>query len=96
VRRDVAAAYEGYTTARAAIGLTEVGVVAARENYRVQELRYRAGATTILDFLDAQVRLAQAEAELVETRYAARRALTALEVLLGRRLFTNGTDGGTQ
>ena len=51
--------------------------------------RYRAGATTILDVLDAQIRLTQSEADLVQARYAARLALAGLEAILGRRLFTN-------
>jgi outer membrane protein TolC len=88
VRRDVARAYDGYEALRAAVELARVGVTVARETYRMQELRYRAGAGTILDFLDAQVNLAQAEAELVQVRYQTRLALAGLEAILGRRLFT--------
>ena len=54
-------------------------MVVARENYRVQESRYRAGSTTILDVLDAQIRLTQSEADLVQARYAARLALAGLD-----------------
>jgi outer membrane protein TolC len=39
--------------------------------------------------LDAQVNVAQAEADLVQARYQARLALAQLEAILGRRLFTN-------
>ncbi len=88
VRRDVSQAYEGYQTSRAAVELARVGVTVARENYRMQELRYRAGASTILDLLDAQVNLVQAEADLVQARYQTRLALAGLEAILGRRLFT--------
>jgi outer membrane protein TolC len=55
----------------------------------MQELRYRSGATTILDLLDAQVSLADAEAGLVQARYQTRLALARLEAILGRRLFSN-------
>jgi outer membrane protein TolC len=55
----------------------------------MQELRYRSGATTILDLLDSQVDLAEAEAVLIEARYVNRLALARLEAILGRRLFTN-------
>jgi outer membrane protein TolC len=89
VRRDVSSAYDTYETATAAIELAQVGVTVARQNYRMQELRYRSGATTILDLLDAQVSLAQAEAGLVEARYQTRLALARLEAILGRRLFSN-------
>jgi outer membrane protein len=88
-RPDVTQAYEAYVTARATTALSSTGVVVARENYRVQESRYRAGSTTILDVLDAQIRLTQSEADLVQARYAARLALAGLEAILGHRLFTN-------
>jgi outer membrane protein TolC len=90
-RRDVTAAFEAYRTAQATTALSETAVIVAKENYRVQESRYRAGATTILDVLDAQLRLTQAEADLVQSRYAARLALAGLEAILGQRLFTDRT-----
>jgi len=87
--RDVTEAYEAYTTAQASTMLSGTAVVVARENFRVQDSRYRAGATTILDVLEAQVRLTQSEADLVQSRYAARLALAGLEAILGRRLFSD-------
>ncbi|MGQ0815241.1 MAG: TolC family protein [Gemmatimonadota bacterium] len=84
----MAAAYSGYQTAGAAIELAQTGVGAASESYRVQRARYREGSTTILDLLEAQVALSEAEAALVQSRYAARLSLAQLEALLGRRVFT--------
>jgi len=55
----------------------------------VQQARYRAGASTILDLLDAQAGLTEAQAEVVQARYAARLALAGLEAILGRRLFSD-------
>jgi outer membrane protein TolC len=89
VRRDVSSAYDTYETAAAAVVLAQVGVTVALQNYRMQELRYRSGASTILDLLDAQVNLAQAEAGLAQARYQTRLALARLEAILGRRLFSN-------
>ena len=89
VRRDVTGAYDTYQTSREAVRLASVGVQVARENYRMQEMRYRAGASTILDLLDAQVSLAEAEAGLVQARYVTRLSLARLEAMLGRRLFPN-------
>lgn len=86
-RRDVAQAYDAYNTSRATAALAQDALVVARENYRVQETRYRSGATTILDLLDAQVGLSEAEAGLVQARYATRLALAGLEAILGQRLF---------
>lgn len=90
VARDVTETYEGYTTARATTQLAEEAVLVARENYRVQDTRYRAGATTILDLIEAQTRLTEAEAEFVQSRYATRLALGRFEAQLGRRLFNDG------
>jgi outer membrane protein TolC len=89
VVRDVTEGFDAYETARQTIELAGVAFVAAREHFRVQDLRYRSGATTILDLLDAQFSLTQAEAEVVQARYAARLALAGIEVLLGRRLSPN-------
>ncbi len=83
----MAQAYNGYETARAGIELALVGVAVSGETYRVQDARYREGSTTILDLLEAQVGLSEAEAALVQARYAARLALAQIEVLLGRRLI---------
>jgi outer membrane protein TolC len=84
---DVTRSYRTYETSAAAAVLAADAVVVARENYRVQETRYRAGAVDIIQFLDGQVDLADAESGLVQARYATRLALAGLEVILGRRLF---------
>ena len=89
----MAEAILGYETARAGIDLAQVGVTAATENFRVQRARYREGATTILDLLEAQVALSEAEGALVQSRYAARLALSQIEALLGRRVFGDAGAG---
>jgi outer membrane protein len=85
----MAQAYNGYETGRAGIELAQIGVSAATENYRVQGARYREGATTIVELLEAQEGLTEADATLVQARYAARLALAQIEALLGRRLLDN-------
>jgi outer membrane protein TolC len=85
--RDVTFAYEGYETSRYNTDLALEGTLVARENYRVQDVRYRAGASTIVDLLLAQSGLSDAEAGLVQSRYANRLALAGLESILGQRLF---------
>jgi outer membrane protein TolC len=92
VQHDVTAAYDAYVTARGTAELAAQGLVVARESFRVQQTRYQSGATTILDLLDAEVNLSQAEADLVQARYGTRLALAGLESILGKRLFT---DKGT-
>jgi len=86
-RPEVTAAYDAYTTAKAAVELSSQALIVAQENFRVQETRYRSGATTILDLLDAQVSLSQAQAGLVQAHFAARLARAGLETILGTRLF---------
>ena len=87
-RPDVSQAYDQYLTARAATELAVQAVVVAEENYRVQEARYRSGATDILDLLEAQANLGGAQGGVVQARTATRLALAGLEAILGRRLFT--------
>lgn len=93
VQHDVTAAYDAYMTSRATVDLAVEGVAIARESFRVQQTRYSSGATTILDLLEAEVNLSQAEADLVQARYGWRLALSGFESILGKRLFT---DKGNQ
>ena len=86
---DVTRSYSAYEAAAAAAVLAAEAVIVARENYRVQDTRYRAGAVDIIEFLNGQVDLADAEAGLVQARYATKLALAGLEVILGRRLFSS-------
>jgi len=80
-------AWNGYLTAQAGLELATTAVVVANENYRIQEARYREGATTILDMRAAQVAVGEAAAGLVQARYNSRLSLAFIEALLGRRLF---------
>jgi outer membrane protein len=92
-RHDVTAAVDAYETNRATFDLERDAVRVASENNRVQETRYRAGATTILDLLDAQNRLVAAEADLVQATYNTRLARAGLEVILGERItFDRGSQ----
>ncbi|MFZ5625616.1 MAG: TolC family protein [Gemmatimonadota bacterium] len=86
--RDVTAAYSAFTTARASYEVAQQALVVAQENFRVQDVRYRAGATTILDLLQAQVALTEAQANVVTSAYNARLAFAGLEAILGRRLLS--------
>ncbi len=92
VQHDVTAAYDAYETARASAQVARDAVVVAREGFRVQQSRYSAGATTILDLITSQVALSEAEAARVQADYSRRLALAGLESILGRRLFS---DKGT-
>ena len=89
-QRDVTEAYDSFETARAESELAIESRVVALESYRVQEARYRAGATGVLELLQAQNDLSQAEATLVQSRFTARLALARLEAILGTRFNSSG------
>lgn len=89
---DVVAAYDTYTTALAVLDIDQAALLVARENYRVQQTRYQAGASTILDLLAAQSQLTQADADVVRAEYAARLAIAGLEAILGQRLLSDKAE----
>jgi outer membrane protein len=86
VRADAVKAYDDATVAAQRIGFAREAVDAAREDLRVQELRYRAGASTFLDEVTSQLNLTQAETSLVQARYDYQIARATLERVLGREL----------
>jgi outer membrane protein TolC len=72
--------------ARARIEITRTSVVAASEDLRVQQERYRLGASTIVDVLTSQEALNQAEVDVVNARFGYLRSKAQLEALIGRNL----------
>jgi outer membrane protein len=85
-RRDVTEAYTAFDVSRETLRISGTGVLVAEEVLRVQDARYRAGASTVLELLDAQAQLVTSQADLVQARYNVRLARAALEAILGRRL----------
>jgi outer membrane protein TolC len=92
-QRDVTLAYDTYETARAEWDLASDADAAALESYRVEDVRYRSGATKVVDLIAAQNNLSDAEVGLIQARYQARLARAALEAILGTR-FDNSYGGG--
>jgi outer membrane protein len=72
--------------ARLQIEITQVSVTAAEEDLRVQQERYRLGASTIVDILTSQEALDQAEVDAVNARFSYLRAKAQIEALIGRSL----------
>lgn len=72
--------------AKARIQITQTSVAAATEDLRVQQERYRVGASTIVDVLTSQEALNQAEVDVVNARFDYLRAKAQLEALIGRKL----------
>ncbi len=68
------------------IDITQTSVLAATEDLRVQQERYRLGVSTIVDVLTSQEALNQAEVDIVVARFDYLRAKAQLEALIGRTL----------
>ncbi len=86
VAADLTARLAELASARAQIDITQTSVVAAEEDLRVQQERYRLGASTIVDVLTSQEALNQAEVDVVVARFDYLRAKASLEALIGRTL----------
>ena len=71
---------------RQRITLTEQAVELAREDLRVQDARYREGATTQLERLTSELALVNAEQDAVSARFDYAVARAELEALAGRAL----------
>ena len=72
--------------ARLRLGIAQTSVLAATEDLRVQQERYRLGASTIVDVLTSQEALNQAEVDAVTARFDYLRARAQISALIGRPL----------
>ena len=86
VGSELTAALAQLDAARIQIDITQTSVVAATEDLRVQQERYRLGASTIVDVLTSQEALNQAEVDVVVARFDYLRAKAQIEALTGRTL----------
>ncbi|NOT09284.1 MAG: TolC family protein [Gemmatimonadales bacterium] len=86
VYASLTAALAALETARLRIGITQTSVAAAQEDLRVQQDRYRLGASTIVDLLTSQEALNQAEVDAVTARFDYVRAKAQISALIGRTL----------
>ncbi len=80
--QEIAALQTAYTQ----IDIATTNVAAGTEDLRVQQERYRVGASTILDLLTSEANLTQAKTNLVQARFNYNLARATLEALVGRTL----------
>jgi outer membrane protein len=73
-------------SSRLQIAIAQTSVLAAQEDLRVQQERYRLGAATIVDVLTSQEALNQAEVDAVNARFDYVRARASISALIGRTL----------
>ncbi len=74
IRLQVIEAASAYTEAREALDSARLGVEAAQESHRVQMERYRAGAATVTEVIDASAEQVRAQLDLVTAAIASRLA----------------------
>ncbi|MFN2421745.1 MAG: TolC family protein [Gemmatimonadota bacterium] len=87
LEEQVRVAHSRLLTALAAHEATAASVEFAREDLRLAEARYRTGAGSFVDLLDARVRASQAETDLITATYDFYLALVALEQVTGMPLM---------
>lgn len=71
-------------TAQQRVSIQAATVAAAEEDLRVQQQRYAAGASTLLDVLTSQTTLNQARVALIQARYDSRVARAQIAALIGK------------
>ena len=86
VLANLTAALAALEAARLRTAISQTSVVAAQEDLRVQQERYRLGAATIVDVLTSQEALNQAEVDVVTARFDYVRARAQISALIGRTL----------
>jgi len=86
VETDVAARYLGVVNAYKAIQVQEQSRVAAREQIRLAQDRYRLGSGSSLEVSDAQNAVTRAEGDYVNAVYEYHKAIALLELAVGRPL----------
>ena len=83
LRSDLLALFDTWEQRRELVALEEENTEAARTSLALNEESYRAGASTSLEFRDAQLALARARSALIVARYEARLARLEIERLTG-------------
>jgi outer membrane protein len=86
VRTEVSQSFYALRAAYQAIGIQESNQVAAEEQLRLAQERYRVGSGTFIELLDAQLAALQAEADYINAIYVYHQSIATLEAAVGRPL----------
>ncbi len=82
---EVRQAYLDYDKSRLQLEVAELGARSAEEDMKLQQERYRLGASSILELLDAQVSLTQSQSDLVQAYFDLNKAIADLAKATGGR-----------
>lgn len=86
LRTDVVSAHETLLTARRIVAIEVQNREQAAEQLRLERERYRLGATSFVDLLNAETLRAQADRSFLNAIHDFHAALASLEAAVGRRL----------
>lgn len=86
VRTDVSQQYYALLSSYESIGIQENNRTAAQDGLNLARERYRVGAGTFFELLDAQLANEQAEADYITSLFNYHRSLVSLEAAVGRTL----------
>ncbi len=78
--------FASLANAQEAIEVAKASVQASEENVRVAEQRYKLGVMTIVELMQIQEQLTQAEVNEIQARFTYLRTKAQIEALVGRRL----------
>jgi len=94
IRLQVQQAYSNWQNAKERLSAAQEAVKEASETARLTEVAYKAGAVSLIDVINAQVALAQAETQEIQARYDLLRAVYALRHAIGEinRYFAQRTN----
>lgn len=85
--REVKTAYLNIEDARKRIELAESAIGAARENLRIELLKYETGTGTSSDVIDAQAAFARTDADYYQALYEEKIALASLRKAMGAEIY---------
>ncbi len=94
IRLQVQQAYSNWQNAKERLSAAQEAVKEASETARLTEEAYKAGAVSLIDVINAQVALAQAETQEIQARYDLLRAVYAVRHAVGEinRYFAQRTN----
>ncbi len=90
IAQSVQAAYLNLNAAERNVGTAQVALTSAREDYRVAQIRYQSGRSTIVDVLDALASRTRAQSNVVQALFAYNVARDTLLRAVGELAPING------
>ena len=92
IEREVKDAFLAFQNAGSRITVAEAAVSSAKENLRVEGLKYRVGSATNTDVIDAQTAMQRAETDLWQARFDRDTAIAALKKTVGAKSIEGAHD----